>query len=36
MPAEGNALICKGWNVTLGMSWDAQEGPLHMPEREEK
>lgn len=36
MLAEGPALLSKDWNVTLWMSWDAREGPLHIPKREEK
>lgn len=34
--AEEHVLICKDWNVTLQISWDAQEGPLHILHRKEK
>lgn len=29
-------LICRDWNVTLWISWDAQESPLHIPNGKKK
>lgn len=29
-------LICRDWNVTLWISWDAQESPLHIPKGKKK
>lgn len=33
---DGIALICRDWNVTLWISWDAQESPFHIPNGKKK